>query len=63
MPKGIDRLKELQHPRVCWIRKNWFPLTASSKMLAASSRRITSPAVLTQRTRSISSVNNQGYEI
>ena len=29
-PKGIERLKELQHPRVCWIRKNWFPLTIAA---------------------------------
>ena len=33
-PKGIDRLRELRHPRLDWIKKSWFPLVVAATSAA-----------------------------
>lgn len=33
-PKGIDRLRQLRHPALYWMQKNWFPLVVAVTSVA-----------------------------
>ena len=35
-PKGYDRLQQLRHPKLYWLRNNWFPMVVAISTLALS---------------------------
>ena len=44
-PKGYDRLQQLRHPKLYWLRNNWFPTVVAISTLALSIASIVTSAI------------------
>ena len=44
-PKGYDRLQQLRHPKLHWLRNNWFPTVVAISTLALSIASIVTNAI------------------